>query len=113
MEHQDHTIINIGHGRNKNPPKKLPIQKNPEIAHAHKIENQEDNFKLDKIPKKICTQIISLRNSQKLTQKDMATRINVQKNIYIELENGKAKYDPQTKQIIQKIQKTFGTKFEK
>lgn len=113
MEHQDHTIVNIGHGKSKNPPKKTFIHKNQEQAHAHKIENQEDNFKLDKIPKKISTQIISLRNSQKLTQKDMATRINVQKNIYIELENGKAKYDPQTKQIIQKIQKTFGTKFEK
>ena len=35
----------------------------------------------------------------------MANKINVQQTIYADIENGKANFDPQTKQIIQKIQK--------
>ena len=112
MDHQDYTTINIGHGRSNKKTFK-PIQKSQGQVYSNKIENEQENFKIDTIPKSISKQITNLRNSIKKTQKDMALHLQVQKNLYIEIENGKAKYNPETKKIIQKIQKVFGVKFSK
>jgi ribosome-binding protein aMBF1 (putative translation factor) len=43
----------------------------------------------------------------------MAIKLNVQKNIYNDIETGKSLYNQQTKEIIQKIQKCLGVKFNK
>ena len=42
----------------------------------------------------------------------MAIRLNVQKNFYNDIENGKALYDGRTKEVINKIQRNLGVKFE-
>jgi len=112
MDHQDHTII-ILNGRKK------PIEKRnaaPRVnvdLHKIKIENEQENFKIETIPKKICNQIATARNLKKLTQKEMAQRLGVQINIYTTLENGKAIYDGKTKQLVNKLQHILGTKFVK
>ena len=114
MDHQDFNIIDIGNPRlkNKAPPKKI-VPRSQEQSYQNKIENQEDNFTIQKISKSISKQIIDARNLKKWTRKDMANKINVQQTIYEYIENGKANYDPQTKQIIQKIQKITGIKINK
>ena len=43
----------------------------------------------------------------------MAQKLGIQANIYVSLENGKATYDGKTKELINKIQKVLGTKFNK
>jgi ribosome-binding protein aMBF1 (putative translation factor) len=47
-----------------------------------------------------------------MTQKEMAIKLNIQLNIYNDIESGKAIYNQQTKEIIQKIQRLFAIKFE-
>lgn len=119
MDHQDFNIIDIGNPRLKNPSSKnklsskkiIPLSQ--EQSYQNKIESSEDNFTIPKIPKSISKQIIDARNLKKWTRKDMANKINVQQTIYADIENGKSNYDPQTKQIIQKIQKITGIKINK
>lgn len=41
----------------------------------------------------------------------MAVKLNISQNIYNELENGKAIYSNQTKQLINNIEKIFNIKF--
>lgn len=79
--------------------------------HKLKIENEQDSFVIKKVPKELGKEIAEARNIKKFTQKDMAIKLNVQKNVYVDIESGKAIYDQKTKEIIQKIQKIAGTKF--
>mgnify|MGYP001193307660 FL=1 len=112
MDHQDHTVVVI-HGKKKPIEKKeIKPRKNVDL-HALKIENEQENFKITTIPKKICTQIAQARNLKKITQKEMAQKLGIQANIYVTLENGKATYDGKTKETVNKIQKVLGTKFNK
>lgn len=103
MDHQDHTIV-ILRGKSKQPPKKVIKPRNNVDLHAIKLENDHDTFKIATIPKNISTQIAQARNSQKLTQKEMAQKLGVQVKMYIPLENGKAAWDGSTKQLVNKIQ---------
>ena len=61
----------------------------------------------------LCKEIINIRVSKKLTQKDLAIKLNIQQSKYIELENGKALYSNETKQLLNKIERILGIKFEK
>ena len=112
MDHQDHTVIVI-HGKKKPIQKKEIKSKNNVDLHAIKLENDHDNFKNATIPKNICKQIAQARNLKKFTQKEMAQKLGLQANIYVTFENGKATYDGKTKEMINKIQKLLGTKFNK
>ena len=114
MDHQDHVPVNIGNPKLKlrNQPKKI-VSKNNIDLHKIKIENEQENFEIKKIPKSLCSQIINARVSKKLSQKDISVKLNLQQSIYSEIESGKAKYDPTTKQRVQKIQKLLGVKFNK
>tara|TARA_B100000902_G_C26438158_1_gene494757 strand:+ start:154 stop:492 length:339 start_codon:yes stop_codon:yes gene_type:complete len=112
MDHQDHTVLVI-HGKKKIPEKKDIRPRKHVDLHALKIENEQENFKIITIPKNLCTQIAQARNLKKITQKEMAQKLGIQANIYVSLENGKATYDGKTKELINKIQKVLGTKFNK
>ena len=112
MDHQDHTVI-VLRGKKK-PVEKREIKPRQHVdLHKIKIENEQDSFKIETIPKKICNQIANARNLKKLTQKEMAQKLGVQFNIYTTLENGKAIYDGKTKQLVNKIQNILGIKFVK
>jgi ribosome-binding protein aMBF1 (putative translation factor) len=112
MEHQDHTVV-ILRGKSKLPNKKVIKPKNHVDLHAIKIENEQENFTITTIPKKICNQIAQARNSQKMTQKDMAQRLGIQQNIYVTLENGKAQWNGPTKQMVNKIENVLKVKFQR
>ena len=111
MNHQDLKVINIGNS------KKKPVQnaikpKNNVDLRAIKLENDTENFENPKIPKSLSQEIMNARNAKKINQKDMAIRINVQRNFYNDIENGKVLYDGRTKEVVNKIQKNLGVKFE-
>lgn len=110
MDHQDFTPITIGNS-NKVPQTKKIIPKNRTDQHAIKIENETENFSIKIIPSNLSKEIIKSRVTKKFTQKDIAKKLNIQLATYIEIENGKAHYNPATKKIIQGIEKIFSIKF--
>ena len=112
MDHQDHRTLVI-HGKSKLPEKKTIRPKNKVDLHAIKVENEQENFKIETIPQTLCKQISQARMNQKITQKEMAQKLGIQANIYTNLENGKAIYDGPTKQLVNKIQNLFKIKFNK
>ena len=112
MEHQDLKVINIGNGKKKSLGSNQIKPKNNVDLRAIKLENDTENFENPKISKSLSQEIINARNAKKITQKDMAIRLNVQKNFYNDIENGKALYDGRTKEVINKIQRNLGVKFE-
>ena len=112
MDHQDHRTLVI-HGKSKLPEKKTIRPKNKVDLHAIKVENEQENFKIETIPQTLCKQIAQARNASKLTQKDISQKLGIQNTQYITLENGKAIYDGSTKQLINKIQNLLKVKFNK
>ena len=77
-----------------------------------KIDNETENFSIQKIPSALSKEITQSRISSKLTQKDIAVKLNIQQNVYTELENGKAIYNASTKQLITKLQNILHVKFQ-
>lgn len=76
-----------------------------------KIDNETENFAIQKIPQSLSKEIMQSRVASKITQKDLAVKLNIQQNVYSELENGKAIYDSKTKQLITKLQTVLKIKF--
>lgn len=114
MSHQDFKEITIGNGgKTKLPPPKKIVPKNHIDQRAIKIENETENFAVKTVPRELVKEITQARTSKKFTQKDMAMKLNVQPNVYNNIENGKAIYDPSTKKIINNIEKQLGVKFIK
>jgi ribosome-binding protein aMBF1 (putative translation factor) len=116
MNHQDWTTTVIGNKNKQNA--KLPkniVKKVGDTSindELRKIEDSTENFAHKKIHSALAKEIITYRNSLKLTQKDMAVKLNTAQNIYTELESGKAIYSNQTKQLINKIERILNIKFQ-
>ena len=113
MNHQDFTPITIG--KKSLTQSKDIILKNKEKyqqQHNHKIDQESENFKITRIPRPLSQEISNIRNLRKMSQKDLANRLNIPKEFIPLLENGKAIYDGKTKVIINKIQNVFGVKFK-
>jgi ribosome-binding protein aMBF1 (putative translation factor) len=114
MSHQDWNTVTI-----RNPSKQitektiLPRKGDTSIVdHQRKIENETENFSVEKIPIELSKEIMAKRALLKLTQKDVANKLNIQSNVYTELENGKALYSSQTKQLINKLERVLNIKLE-
>lgn len=113
MEHQDWTTISINNPAKKQISKDI-VEKNKtsELSSQNKkLENDTENFAHQKIPGELSKEITNLRNSMKLTQKEMATKLCVPLVIYTDLENRKSIYNQQTKQLIQKIERIHKINF--
>lgn len=111
LEHQDFKVITFNKS-NKNSSKNIIPRNNQVDLHKIRIENETENFQIPKIPNKLVREIIDARNIKKITQKEMAVKLNIQLNIYNDIESGKAMYNQQTKEIVQKIQRLFSIKFQ-
>lgn len=112
MSHQDWNIITIGKQIGSQTKEIIEKKKDSsEKQELKKIENDNENFEIKKIPSGLTKEIITARNFSKLSQKDISIKLNIQQNIYIELENGKAIYNSKTKELIQKIEKLLKVKF--
>lgn len=114
MNHQDWTTTVI-YNKDKQVKTKQIVEKKGDTSindELRKIENSTESFSHQKIPNMLTKELINARINLKLTQKDMANKLNIQQNIYTELENGKAIYSSQNKQIVNKIERVLGIKFE-
>lgn len=112
MEHQDFQNITIGNKSLKNVKKEIKSKNSGPDLHAIKLENETENFSIAKIPKELTQEITNARNSKKFTQKDMANKLNIQSNVYADIESGRIIYDGKTKELINKIQKKLGVRFQ-
>jgi ribosome-binding protein aMBF1 (putative translation factor) len=112
MNNQDDRLMVIGNKKLQDSKlvKKI-VPKNKTDRRAIKIENETENFSITKIPMALSKEITNARNAKKMTQRDVAVKLNIITGVYVELENGKAVYDGKTKQLIQKIAKLFGIQF--
>jgi ribosome-binding protein aMBF1 (putative translation factor) len=112
MEHQDFQTITIGNKSLKNVKKEIKPKNSGPDLHSIKLENETENFSIQKIPKELSQEITNARTAKKFSQKDIANKLNIQSNVYSEIENGKALYDGKTKELINKIQKQLGVRFQ-
>ncbi len=115
-EHQVWTPVIL---RGKNPIKKNDTQKyniidkrnSDEIqknVKNNKLENESENFHLQRVPISIAQEIIKKRCSMKMTQKELAQKINVLQSVIASYENGSAIPDHK---ILQKISKVLNISF--
>jgi len=76
-------------------------------VNVRKLENEEDTFKLPVVTLSMSKRIAKARCEQKLTQKELAFKLNLDVKIIQEYENGKAIPNPN---IINKMDRVLGTK---
>ena len=113
---QDYTNVQLNNSKYTSNlrigPKKI-TPKNHTDQRAQKIENETEQFSVPTIPRALAQEISGARTAKKLTQKELANKMNVPQTTYNTIENGKALYDPPTKKIIQNIEKQLGVKLTK
>ena len=113
MQHQDLTTIIIGNHNKKTTLKKI-VEKKGDTSISDQlrtIENNPDIIVIPKIPTQLSRELTMARNAKKMTQKDIANRLNIQQSVYNDIENGKAYYSNENKQLIGKIERLLGIKF--
>ena len=88
MEHQDWEPVVLKNNINSKKENTLRISKKKPSKDI-KIENETENFKHDKISLKFKTELQKARLAKKLTQKDLATQLNISSKIINDYENGK------------------------
>jgi ribosome-binding protein aMBF1 (putative translation factor) len=88
MEHQDWKPVVLTNKTNAKKENTLRIsKKNP---HKDiKIENEIENFEHKKVSLKFKTELQKARLATKITQKELATRLNISPKIINDYENGK------------------------
>ena len=82
--------------------KPLVLRKRSKRAPAGKKKTVDDDSppKIEKVPTQVRYEIQQKRSAKGWTQKDLATRCNLKKEVISQIESGKYKYD---KRLIQKI----------
>jgi ribosome-binding protein aMBF1 (putative translation factor) len=114
MQFQDLVSVTISNP-NKQKIIKTIVEKKGDTSISNglnKIENETENFSIEKIPMILSKEIILARTLKKITQKEIAIKLNIQFNVYQELENGKAIYNSQTKKLINKMENLLNVKFQ-
>lgn len=113
MQHQDLTTITIGNHNKKQTLKKI-VEKKGDTSisdQLRNIENNPDITVIPKIPTQLSRELTMARNAKKMTQKDIANRLNIQQSVYNDIESGKAYYSNENKQLMCKIERLLGIKF--
>ena len=100
FDHQDWKtiIMNSSIKKDKGPIVSVTKSKNSNFdQNAIKLEKkvENDELKHSKVPDDLRIKIIQIRNSKKLTQKQLANGVNLPLNIISEIESGKAIYNHQ------------------
>jgi len=114
---QDWTEVKIGGGRISNDKNKKNVvtqnkpktQNQPGTKTFHKLDS-EDIYVAPKIDKNVSLDIQTKRNLCSLTQKELATQLNLPVNIINEIESGKSS---QNKGLINRINRFLDNKIKK
>jgi putative transcription factor len=70
-----------------------------------KIEDETETFRIESVSHDLKVKIQQARTAKKLSQKDLANKMNVNVNVIQDYENGKAKPDPQ---MLNKMSRILG-----
>ena len=70
-----------------------------------KLEESTDQFKHETVSKELSKAIVAARTAKKMTQKELATKINERPQVIQEYESGKAIPNPQT---LSKLDRALG-----
>lgn len=118
FEHQDLETI-ILHSKKLNKKDEIKNKKRTKLgidnierkktvdSKLHKIENEMDNLKIEKVSKSISQEIINNRTKLGIKQKDLANRINVPVQVIQQYENGSSQTDIK---ILLKLEKVLKCK---
>ena len=87
---------------------KTNTNKKSQVSNVGKLLNEDIDIK--EVPKEIAKQIQQARNEHKLTQDQLAKKIQENVSVLKDLENGVGVYNPK---IVEKIEKTLNVKFER
>ena len=110
MEHQDFRVITIGSKDKKKAnlnkqivKKNISNSNNIYNVNATKLENS-DEIQLKYVDRNVVKKIIQARTLQKISQQDLANKLNVRKSVVTELESGKML---KNNQFISKVKKAL------
>lgn len=106
MEHQDWNVQYV-YLNKKSKEKQKENTNHPNKENKLDKQIEEGNMKIKKTPSEIGKEIQKKRNELKLSQKDLALKVNVLPKVVMEIENGTAKHNPQ---LIVKIKKSLKLK---
>ena len=87
---------------------KSTTNKKSQVSNVGKLLDEEADFKT--VPKEIATQIQQARTEKKLTQEQLAKKIQENVRVVKDLESATGVYDPK---IVVKIEKELNVKFER
>ena len=108
MDHQDWSTVTLNNPNvAKSKTKTNIIKKKTDREKAAKLkalDNEKENFKLPKIDKKISKQIREARCHLKMSQKELANKLNLPVKTIVDYENGKAIPD---NRLLNKIKNTL------
>lgn len=117
MSHQDHTVVYLRKSNQdyekdqRKAGNTSSLSKSNQTSIKKKILSDDpESYKTDKVSHTLRTQIQTARMAQKLTQKQLAQKINVTANIIQSYENGTAVPD---NQVLQKLRRALNTKLSK
>ena len=109
MEHQDFRVITIGSKDKKKAnlnkqivKKNISNSNNIYNVNATKLENS-DEIQLKYVDRNVVKKIIQARTLQKISQQDLANKLNVRKSVITELESGKMLKNNQFVSKVKKI----------
>ena len=110
MDHQDWTTVSFSSKPKSQTSTNTPQIKKPSAnITALKIENKADNtderLSIQLIDTKIVREVIKARSALGLSQKDLATKINVQESVIKSLEQNREKHNPTLLNKLQKVLK--------
>ena len=110
MEHQDFRVITIGSKEKKKAnlsreivKKNISNSNNIYKVNSSKLENS-DEIQLKYVDRNVVKKIIQARTLQKISQQDLANKLNVRKSVITELESGKML---KNNQFVSKVKKAL------
>ena len=87
---------------------KSNTNKKSQISNVGKLLNEDIEIK--EVPKEIATQVAKARNEHKLTQDQLAKKIQENVSVVKDLESATGVYNPK---VVEKIERTLNVKFER
>ena len=87
---------------------KSTTNKKNQVTNVGKLLNEDIDIK--EVPKEIATQVQRARNEHKLTQDQLAKKIQENVSVVKDLESATGQYNPK---VVEKIEKVLNVKFER
>ena len=87
---------------------KATTNKKSQVQNVGKLLNEDVEIK--EVPKEIATQIQKARNEHKLTQDQLAKKVQENLSVIKDLENANGQYNPK---VVEKIERALNVKFER